>query len=290
MIKYYIGDLFDFLKGAVAMKESFSIYTADVSVEYKLERTAQEDSGSCHDEFELVYICDGFGKYIVEGSEYRINPRTVFVMRPLEYHRARVDSHSPYERYSIRFSKSALSGEALSMLEKIAGEDGGSGNYYPAGAVAVPIFSVFDRFETAELLPELERRAYVKALLSEIIILLSAVSGERMIHAEDELGARAIRYLNGNMNKNISLDELAKHFFVSKYYLCRAFKRHNGISVHSYLNRKRIMYAKQLIESGETASRAAYLVGFGDYSAFYRAYVKVIGRSPTAEADGKETV
>jgi AraC-like DNA-binding protein len=44
-----------------------------------------------------------------------------------------------------------------------------------------------------------------------------------------------------------------------------------------------VLYAKQLIESGETASSAAYKVGFGDYSSFYRAYVKVIGRSPTAE-------
>ena len=40
--------------------------------------------------------------------------------------------------------------------------------------------------------------------------------------------------------------------------------------------------AKQLIEQGETASGAAYKVGFGDYSAFYRAYVKVVGKAPTA--------
>ena len=47
------------------------------------------------------------------------------------------------------------------------------------------------------------------------------------------------------------------------------------------------MYAKQLIESGETASGAAYRVGFGDYSAFYRAYVKVLGVAPTS-SDNKE--
>ena len=29
-----------------------------------------------------------------------------------------------------------------------------------------------------------------------------------------------------------NLDKLAKRFFVSKYHLCRAFKKHNGISVH----------------------------------------------------------
>jgi AraC-like DNA-binding protein len=42
------------------------------------------------------------------------------------------------------------------------------------------------------------------------------------------------------------------------------------------------MYARELIEGGETASGAAEKVGFGDYSAFYRAYVKIVGKSPTA--------
>lgn len=272
------------------MKGSFSVLTPDVTVEYKLDSSVREDSGNCHDEFEILYICDGFGKYIVEGSEYKITPRTLLVIRPLEYHSLILEPKSSYERYSIRFSKSALSGESLHMLDEIMGGDGESGNYYPTGSVTVPIASVFDRLETAELLPDAERCAYIKALLCELIILLSAASGEKMIHTEDELGARVIRYLNTNINKNISLDKLARRFFVSKYYLCRAFKQHNGTSVHSYINRKRIMYAKQLIEAGETASRAAYSVGFGDYSAFYRAYVKVIGRSPTAEVARKETV
>ena len=45
------------------------------------------------------------------------------------------------------------------------------------------------------------------------------------------------------------------------------------------------MYAKKLIESGETAAAAAYKVGFGDYSAFYRAYVKILGVSPSASTE-----
>jgi AraC-like DNA-binding protein len=92
----------------------------------------------------------------------------------------------------------------------------------------------------------------------------------------------SIRYLNENLTRDMNLDTIARRFFVSKYYLCRAFKKHNGVSVHGYINHKRIMYAKQLIEQGDTASGAAYKVGFGDYSAFYRAYVKIIGKSPTA--------
>ena len=130
-------------------------------------------------------------------------------------------------------------------------------------------------------LPEEKRDVYFDLLISELVVLLCTSKKEVISYNEDEIGIRVIKYLNDHIDKNISLDYLAKKFFVSKYYLCRAFKKHNGISVHGYINQKRVTYAKQLIEQGETASGAAYKVGFGDYSAFYRAYVKVTGKSPT---------
>ena len=205
------------------------------------------------------------------------------LFRPLAYHYVSLDSESPYERFVIHFPKNVIPSPALGMLEKITGENDVSGNYYPPSAITESLNSAFDRFEIAAGLPEEEKQAYIKVLLAEIIILLSASGGERMLNTEEELGARVIRYLNAHIEHNINLDKLAKHFFVSKYYLCRAFKKHNGISVHGYLVQKRIAYAKQLIESGETASGAAYKVGFGDYSAFYRAYVKIVGKSPTSD-------
>jgi AraC-like DNA-binding protein len=156
-----------------------------------------------------------------------------------------------------------------------------SGAFYSAGAISDSVISVFDRFESVSCLSEAEQSVYSKLILAELLLLLSAAKREDFRPDSVELGARVIRYLNENTERDIPHDVLAKKFFVSQYYLCRAFKKHNGISVHGYINQKRIMYAKQLIELGETASGAAYKVGFGDYSAFYRAYVKIIGKSPT---------
>ena len=237
----------------------------------------------CHDFYEILFVVNGSGKYVVEGAEYQVAPRTLMLIRPFAYHHLSLDSSCVYERYLIHFRKSSISPEAQKLLENMTGQKSDSGIYYPPRALSNTVISVFDRLEVAESLPTEEREAYIKILASELIILLSASLGEKMVYSDDELGARVIRYLNSNIERDISLDKLSKRFFVSKYYLCRAFKKHNGVSVHGYINQKRIMYAKQLIESGETASGAAYKVGFGDYSAFYRAYVKIVGTSPTAE-------
>lgn len=262
-----------------------SSYThGDFSYSYMLDKRPPDmlDNRHCHDTYEILYVLDGEGRFLVEGTSYDIKPGTLMVIRPFEYHLMEINRDHTYERYVLNFSASSLVDDAFNILKKIMSVDEGSGKLYSAGELSQSILPLFERFEIAETLPQTEKMLYIKMLLSELIVFLSVSGGEHMVHNEGELGARVIRYLNENISRDVSLDSLAKRFFVSKYYLCRAFKSHNGISVHGYINKKRIMYAKQLIESGETASGAAYKVGFGDYSAFYRAYVKIVGKAPTA--------
>ena len=240
------------------------------------------DSRHCHDTYEILNVLSGVGRIVIEGTNFNIRPGTLIVIRPFEYHSMQLDSSAAYERYVLHFSESDLVDDAKTLLKTAFEDVDGSGKLYTATALSSNVRPVFERFDTAESLPENERMIYVKTLLSELMVFLSVSGGEQIAVNEAELGARVIRYLNENIYRNINLDTLARRFFVSKYYLCRAFKKHNGVSVHGYVNHKRVLYAKQLIEQGETASGAAYKVGFGDYSAFYRAYVKILGKAPTA--------
>jgi len=236
----------------------------------------------CHDVYEIIYVIDGSGKFVIEGREYQLRAHSLVVIPPLEYHYVLLTAGTSYERCVLNFSDSDLLPECRELLGHFKRNGEEDANFYIANMNSTPIVSVFEQLEYSENVPEAQRQIFIKMLLSELIVLLSATNCDKIALEDAELGARVIRYLNENIENDISLDKLAKRFFVSKYYLCRAFKKHNGISVHGYVNQKRVMYAKQLIEAGETASRAAYRVGFGDYSAFYRAYVKIVGKSPTA--------
>jgi len=260
------------------------IKSANVHLKYTNSSTSQKGLGAqhCHDGFEILYVVEGQGKYVIEGAEYPIRPRTILFAPPFSYHTLLLEPETQYERYVLQFFASDLTGTAQEFLASLEKSLEGVGCYYAADALSPSIISIFDRFEAAESLPQKEAKEFRKLLASEIVLLLSVAARESIPRDEGELGARVIKYLNEHIDRDASLDKLAKHFFVSKYYLCRAFKKHNGISVHGYINQKRVMYAKQLIESGESASSAAYKVGFGDYSAFYRAYVKHVGHAPTS--------
>lgn len=270
------------------MGRNTEVHTKNIQFTLAVDETPPSglDIKHCHDDYEFLLIIKGRGKYVIEGVEIPVCPGTLVLARPLEYHCIKINPGEQYERYRIHLNASAIPSEVLPVFEETLRP--GSVSAYTALAFSESLVSLFERFLFSANLPEERREIYMKLLISELVMLLSVSAKELYSADEDELGVRVIKYLNENIDKNVSLDKLAKRFFVSKYYLCRAFKKHNGISVHGYVNKKRVMLAKQMIESGETASGAAYRVGFGDYSAFYRAYVKAVGEPPSVKgAKGK---
>ncbi len=266
------------------MKNGYEITSSAISFCNFTSADVEQLCGDhCHDRYEITFLLRASGKYIVEGSEQTVGAGTLLLINPMSYHKVMLDSDPDIEGYTVHFNRSALPNAVADIFDLFTLVKEGDGRFYSTGSVSDRLVSVFDRFEIALGLKDLERFAYLQALLSEMIVLLSSSEGEQITHTDEELGARVAKYLNGNIEKNISLDRLARRFFVSKYHLCRAFKSYTGTTVHAYVNQKRIIYAKGLIESGLTAAGAAERVGFGDYSAFYRAYVKIVGKSPTAE-------
>ena len=248
-----------------------------------LEEFNMVSGKNCHDKYEIIFSLSHLGLCNVEGSEYELTPRSILLIPPLSFHNHSFFEKNIVEGYSVSFSDSVLCGRVLDMLEKILSPDKISGKFYPSHVVCDALSDIFRRFDDVQQLKGEEQSAFLETLVAELVIFLSATEFKTISRNDQELGSRVAKYLNANIEKNISLDRLATRFFVSKYHLCRAFKKYSGVSVHSYINHKRIIHAKMLIESGQTASGAAECVGFGDYSAFYRAYVRIVGKAPTKE-------
>ena len=96
---------------------------------------------------------------------------------------------------------------------------------------------------------------------------------------EDTIG-RIISYISENYMENISVNELSLTFYISKYHLMREFKKVTGCTIHTFLLNQRISHAQQMIAKGIQAGTASTLVGFSDYSLFYRSFLKLTGTSP----------
>jgi AraC family transcriptional regulator of arabinose operon len=89
-------------------------------------------------------------------------------------------------------------------------------------------------------------------------------------------------YLDVHYQEKISLDFLAEHFFISKYYLTRVFKEQFGTSINSYLMNRRVTRAKFMLRfSGEKIEAIGYTCGLGAPHYFSRIFKQMEGTSPS---------
>ena len=95
---------------------------------------------------------------------------------------------------------------------------------------------------------------------------------------------RALEYLRNGFDRQLQLDELARHVGLDKYRLCKEFRHQVGLPPHAYLIRTRIVRAKHLLERGMKAKDVAAQVGFYDQAQFCRHFRQVLGLTPTAFA------
>ncbi len=272
------------------------IFEKNLSIEYTHNTNQMPDlitfEQHCHDFYELLYILQGSGKYIVEGIEYPIHPHALFLVPPYEYHYVYPNGNRTYERIVIHFDKAILPDtvKELSLLHQK------SGTYFSLQSTDTPVRASFDILRVLEDFSDETRSAHPEnnillcSTLSQILLLLTH---EHSIPPDTEDSGtvrRIIEYLNLHLTEELSLDTIAKEFFVSKYHLCRLFHNQTGASIFTYFNTKRMALAKQLLHDGNNATAVAAKLGYKDYSSFYRAYRKQTGESPVRCLTSERTV
>jgi AraC-like DNA-binding protein len=97
---------------------------------------------------------------------------------------------------------------------------------------------------------------------------------------DDEI-MRAIRYINDHFNERISLDELAEHVHLSKYYFAHRFKEIAGAPPVEYIIQARINHAKSLlVQTNKSIDDIAYEVGYSSSNSFSNVFTNKVGQSP----------
>jgi AraC family transcriptional regulator len=94
---------------------------------------------------------------------------------------------------------------------------------------------------------------------------------------------RIKEFVDVNISKEIGISELASLVGLSQFHFIRAFKKTVGLSPYQYNLSKRVSIAKELLSKRDLSiADVALAVGFSDSSQLNRAFLKLIGVTPTA--------
>ncbi|WP_217597328.1 response regulator [Cohnella sp. GbtcB17] len=90
-----------------------------------------------------------------------------------------------------------------------------------------------------------------------------------------------VRYIEQHYNKELTLQDIASQFYLSREYISRRFKQETGENLIDFLCRIRIDKAKLLLESPHfKISQVAEMVGYADEKYFSKVFKKLTGLSP----------
>lgn len=241
-----------------------------------------------HATAELFYLISGGGVFHIEGSSYRLQPGDIVLMRPAEAHYIEQDPTLPYERICLNFDPkilSTLDPENTLLRPYYDREPGNRNHYRTAGTPDAVCRTYLDNILNA---PDdrLKAVANLILLLRQVCVMFDREGAAP--EEPDTLEYRIVRYINDNLQKDLSLQDLCDYFFISRAQLCRRFKKVTGTSVGKFVTAKRLLKAQHLICQGKKPTDVFAECGYQDYSTFYRAYLQHFGHSPR-DARGLQT-
>lgn len=130
------------------------------------------------------------------------------------------------------------------------------------------------------------REVQIKLKLASILISLSIsqdMYGEKQeaFYQKQFIVSKAMKFINENYQKKISLDEIADHVQYSRNYFCEYFKKYSGFTIVEYTNNIRVQKAQTYLSNTKLSiTEIAGLCGFDSSTHFGRVFRKVTGMSP----------
>ncbi len=254
---------------------------------FHLRDTAgQERDFHFHDFDKLVLLISGSVDYAVEDAVYTLSPWDVLLVRHHTIHKAVIDKSRPYERIIIyldrRYFDRVLPEAHLADCFDRA-DKSGQHLLTPDGDARHALADAIARYEDALDDQESGAQAMRDTLMMQLLIRINRIAASAPAMPQKKLDPKieqTLSYINENLSRELTVDNLADRVFLSRYHFMRLFKAQTGSTVHTYIRQKRLMYAARLIREGESANKAACDSGFADYSTFHRAFKESFGISP----------
>ena len=254
---------------------------------FHLRDTAGQELDFHFHEFDkVVLLLAGRVDYLVEGRSYALKPWDVLLVRHHTIHKAVIDRTQPYERIIIYldgkyFGRSMPEARLMGSFDQA--DRAGQHLLTPSDAQRQELQQVLRAYESSAGDEGVGASALRETFIIQLLIHISRMTASAAPSRESQYDPKiqqVLSYINENLGRELSVDELAEQAYLSRYHFMRLFKAQTGSTVHAYVRQKRLLHAARLIREGVSVGKAAADSGFGDYSSFHRAFRESFGISP----------
>lgn len=242
-----------------------------------------------HSHYEIYFFLEGNVKYTVDGISYDLKPGDFLLIPPDKSHGPDIiDNDVTYCRFVLWLDKNFYK-KLSEISEDIKfGMEYTENNriykyhleYIQYNDLLGNFLDLWHEYNENRIFKNTTITNYIITIMLKINRIIYESNNQHNQIPQKELYTLIFDYVNSNITSDLTLENIASHFFVSKYYVSHIFKDNLGISLHQYIIKKRLHACRSAIATGEPITAVAEKFGFADYTSFFRAFKKEYGLSP----------
>jgi AraC family transcriptional regulator of arabinose operon len=248
------------------------MYITDIGYYPNASFHSRERKQGCQ-QFILIYCVKGKGWYKVKNKKFAVAPNHYFVLPKGIAHEYGADPADPWSIYWVHFTGEMADAFASILQPTQHGP-------LPTNPSALRLMLFEDLISHLELFNDNANLIYANSSFYAFLI-----SFQRVRHKnpgkEDSPVEKIILYMKENLDKNLSVDDLAKHVHMSASRLAAVFKQKTKLTPISLFTSLKIQKASQLLlDKNYSIKMVAASIGYDDPYHFSKVFKNIMGLSP----------
>ena len=230
-----------------------------------------------HNTAELVIVEKGVSTIIIDREITKAEGSFAILYPANTIHQQLNEAAHPYSRYCMSLDKSYFSHETeipdspfvISLSES------------ELSRLTVPAKMLFDMNHdktSSQKLSFARCESLLTLILAELYDIKENSAGT--LPSSKSYICEVCRYIEQNIGKKLTIDELSAKFFVCRAKLTRDFRSGLGMSVGEYITISRVGQSKQLLVNGLGLGEISTICGFSDTAHYVRTFQKICGETP----------
>ena len=246
----------------------------------------------CHDFYEFYIHLRGGQYFGLDERLYVLQPNQLFIIPPFSMHgRSFVNEMTGYERAYLNISTDLLKqlGFDLIDLDQFFRSYTSQGqNIFQLSAgnadKCIAMIRALEEAESRTADTPLESFGDCCVLVNFLNLVFRTMQQSQAVSANvisNSIIQDVLTYINSHYTQPLQMKEIARMFGISVSYLSHQFAKFTNRSVYEYILYRRVVLAKQMIQTDLPLNTIAYQCGFNDYSNFLRMFYRLEGMSPS---------
>ena len=232
-------------------------------------------SGESHPYYEINIITEGTLGLTIDDKLYELNEGCGVIIPAGAFHKNWTIGQSDVKFFVVSFEAVT---NGISLSDNIVYTISENDFFYINKIISEGLDLTHEKSTPAPYAQQMIKNCIECLVLS---MLRQCVETTAYTSVSSDIFYKAIHYMNKNIHKNITMDEIAEVANTSIANLKKVFKKYTGNGTIHHFNMLKLEYAKELLKMETPVGEIAFMLSFSSQNHFAQSFKKAFGVTPT---------